>query len=254
MTVDLWISLGFPQVFRRRETLEAKLSNLIETLTNLQEWSLLLRFNALQNLVNNITIADKDFDGATLNRSSLVAASIIRSRYFGPSSALSTYAALPSHALGDFEARELFSTLFAINVFLWEFRDNEISTIKFLVDLSHTVNMSPPTTFPFRPPATRLPSLIMILVLGYGSAKLNGKQVPPKSFLICIEEIIEFVELVMMASPQARHMILSALSSWLTATVSWAEDFYQLHSADMQFLKMDIRNGWLEERRKWQLH
>jgi len=136
------------------------------------------------------------------------------------------HAHLDSALLADrpSDLRPYLAVLFAINTILWSLRDDEAEDLacRFLEDLAYTVSMSAPllpgdrnkATTACSAPGAALSSMSVFFMIAHCAVKLGGWRPSDGSFLR-IWEVVEFVDIMMLASPELRLKVVNSLSSWL---------------------------------------
>jgi hypothetical protein len=92
----------------------------------------------------------------------------------------------------------------------------------------------------------KLPSLLLLLMIAHYVAHSEGLD-PTTEAVFADEEAFEFVELMMLASPESRDVVLKALWSWLTSET--ATDFTCLSNSKLDILLEEIEDKWLETKK-----
>lgn len=158
-------------------------------------------------------------------------------------SALSQYIELPTGELTDAEYRFYLAMLFFINVAFWAFRDNEKTSKLYVKDLSSAAKMSKSTNFVLQCFGAKLPSIVLLIMLAHYAVDLVGPD-SSTSAVFYVEEVLDFVELMMMAKPESRNKVLRGLWSWLTSPGT--NDLSLLSPTEIHTLTDEIENRWLD--------
>lgn len=158
------------------------------------------------------------------------------------------YVNIPPRVLNDADYRWLLPVLYTINSTLFAFRGNHSMTLNYLELLGDSVRQSNNTNFICKCVGQTLPSLVLIIIFGHTAQKSDSTNDSSGREVYHIEEILEFVELLMMAGKETRDYILEALWSWLTA-VDYG-DIIRLSRARLDVLGQEIVATWNEDRQK----
>lgn len=158
------------------------------------------------------------------------------------------YVSIPPRPLEEAEYRWFLPTLYTLNSVLFAFRAHQRMTSNYLDLLADSVRLSENTDFICKCVGERLPSLVLVIMLGHCAQRSEGNhEDSAANEVYAVEEILEFVELVMMASKGSRDLILQAMWSWLTA-VEYG-DVFRLSGAKLDILENEIVATWDKERR-----
>lgn len=125
-------------------------------------------------------------------------------------SALSQYIELPAGELTRGEYRSYLDMLFFLTVAFWAFRDSEEISKLYVKDLSSAAKMSKSTNFILQCFAAKLPSIMLLIILAHYDVDSIGRD-SSTSAVFAGEEVLDFVELMMMAKPKSRDTVLRAL-------------------------------------------
>lgn len=153
------------------------------------------------------------------------------------------YVRIPPRALAEAEYRFLLPVLFTMNTALWAFRANQIKTENYLDLLCDSARLSGPTDFVTQCIGGRLPSLVLLIMLGHSAQRSASVEDSSGNEVYAVEEILEFVELMMMASQVTRDFTLKVMWSWLTA-VEYG-DLCRLNQATLDTLEEEIEAQWV---------
>ncbi|KAK5056186.1 hypothetical protein LTR84_012739 [Exophiala bonariae] len=246
MVVNSLVELGRPGLFNSRLDLRDKLRTMTCRLHDYQAWNHSLRSEisphspmSIQNCLSPSSDEDLADDswGDALRR---------RTRAFSTDSALGKYVALPSTELDDATYRFLLGVLYVINTAFWDFRDSPSTSNDYLGELMKSVELSIAANFVLRAGGSKLPSLLMLMMLAHKAAKDDGRDAST-SVVFHDEEVFEFVNLVMMSGPIIRMRVLSALYSWLVTSPSTVDDLFRLGDVDFNILRREVEDVWVSD-------
>lgn len=157
------------------------------------------------------------------------------------------YVSIPPRPLEEAEYRWFLPILYTLNSVLFAFRAHPGMASNYLDLLCDSVRLSENTDFICQCVGGRLPSLVLVIMLGHCAQKSQGGQEhSPANEVYAVEEILEFVELVMMASTGSRDLLLKAMWSWLTA-VEYG-DLFRPSGAKLDIFENEIVATWDQER------
>jgi hypothetical protein len=153
------------------------------------------------------------------------------------------YVGIPPRVLSEAEYRFLLPILFTINTTLWAFRANQRMTHNYLDLLCDSARLSGTTDFITQCIGGRLPSLVLLIMLGHSAQSSESVKDSSGNEVYAVEEILEFVELMMMASQVTRDLILEVMWSWLTAVEDG--DLCCLNKSTLDTLEEEIEAQWV---------
>ncbi|KAJ9609678.1 hypothetical protein H2200_006006 [Cladophialophora chaetospira] len=157
--------------------------------------------------------------------------------------ALYDYVHLPGDELEDAHFRFYLSILYAMNTALYAFRESEVTTGIYLKGVRTAVEKSTHQNFLLRAGGFKLPSLVLLLMIAH-SAVEAGERNPSTSIVFNVEEVLEFVEIMMMASRASRMNMLRALESWLTTPIATNRDLIFVNNAKLKILAKEVEEAW----------
>ncbi len=159
---------------------------------------------------------------------------------------LEEYITVPEGKLTEAQYRFYLAMLYAINNALWAFRDKPRASDIYLENLADATEMSSSHGFILQCFGDKLPSLLMLLMIGHHAANSDERDLATDA-VFADEEAFEFVELMMLASPESRDCVLKALSSWLTSADT--TEFTCLSNSKLDIVLEEIEDRWLENQK-----
>lgn len=148
------------------------------------------------------------------------------------------------------EMRPYLGVLYCLNSILWHLRATPDKAAAFLEDLSYTVSMSVPVQSPVSGTATQNPllsSMSILFMIAHCAEKL-GEWTSSEHSALRIWEVIDFVDLVVLAPPELRDKVIKALASWLTEPLSGSGDSLELLTeGDLTAFVEGVEQGWVSE-------
>ena len=171
-----------------------------------------------------------------------------RAEAFAPMSALFTYLDLPGSELDDAQCRFYLSIYFAINSALHAFRDSQNTTDAYLKGLTTAVEMSATSNLVVRAGGSKLPSLMLVIMIAHHAVDTEDRNESTEA-VFHVEEVFEFVEMVMMTSLESRMKMLRAMSSWLLTSPMSAGDLMFMHHAELNIFVGEIEQKWVSGQR-----
>ena len=246
MIVNILVENEVQNLFETREVLERRLDELVvERLRDQQRWNYHLRLHSKGTSFGKIR--DYRRQNSTMDSEDAMSADCMarRSLAFTANTALYYYVALPSDDLDIDQCRFFLGILFTINIALYAFRDSARHTNRYLKGLTTAVEMSTPANFVLRAGGSKLPSLLMLIMIAHNAVDIEGRD-SSTEIVFCVEEVFEFVNLIMMADYDYRVMVIRTLSSWLIAPFSNLKDLDYIDDAKLLGLAASIRENWNE--------
>lgn len=240
MIVNALIEIGLQGLYDSREYLLRRLATIMERLRQLQEWNHALR-DRKRPRASNI-VRGSEFRAIP----SLPGTDYLdrRTRAFHKP-ALFEYIELPLGKPTDEEYKFYLSMLYAINSALYAFRNSERTGITYLkVLIECTESSNPSSNFILQCFGAKLPCLLLLIMLAHHAADSEGRDEFTKA-VFDVEEVYEFVELMMMASPDSRDMTLKVMWSWLASPD--ASGVGSLSPAKFDIMADEIEDQWLAD-------
>ncbi|KAK5046274.1 hypothetical protein LTR84_008417 [Exophiala bonariae] len=242
MIVNALIEIGLQGLYDSREYLLRRLVTIMERLRQLQEWNHTLRERQRARAPSNAMrtgrefLGDQDLPGLDyLDR---------RTRAFHKP-ALFEYIELPLGKPTPEEYKFYLSMLFAINSAMYAFRHSESTSstyLRVLIECTESSNES--SNFILQCFGAKLPCLLLLIMLAHYAADSEGRDEFTKA-VFDVEEVYEFVELMMMASPDSRDVVLKIMWSWLASPD--ADGVGALSSAKFDIMADEIEDRWLAD-------
>jgi hypothetical protein len=246
MVVNILVEQGVPSLFDCREDLRAKLKSMVQRLHDYQTWNYSLRSDSSppspMSIQSCLTPSSDEDELASPNLESLMR----RVRAFNEGSALGKYVALPSNEPDDATYRFLLGVLYALNTAFWAFRDSPSTSNGYLAELIKSVELSKAANFVLRAGGSKLPSLLMLMMLAHKAATDEGLNAST-SIVFHDEEVFEFVNLIMMGGPVIRMRVLKALSSWLTTAAQRVNELVHLDGVELDILAEEVEDTWVSD-------
>lgn len=212
----------------------------MERLRQLQEWNQTLRDRKQSRISNAIS------GGQTWTVQTLPGADYLDRRtqaFHKP--ALFTYIELPVGKPTAEEYKFYLSMLFAINTALYAFRHSEKTCSTYLKLLIECTESShPSSSFILQCFGAKLPCLLLLIMLAHYAADSEGRDEFTKA-VFDVEDIYEFVELMMMASPDSRDVVLRVMWSWLASPD--AQGVGSLSPSKFDLMTDEIEDQWLAD-------
>lgn len=242
MIVNALVEIGLQGLYDSREYLLRRLATIMERLRRLQEWNHTLREVQKSRAPSNAVRTGREFRGDQdlpgldyLDR---------RTRAFHKP-ALFEYIELPLGTPTPEEYKFYLSMLFAINSAMYAFRHSERTSSTYLrVLIECTESSNPSSNFILQCFGAKLPCLLLLIMLAHYAADMEGRD-EFTSAVFDVEEVYEFVELMMMASPDSRDVVLRTMWSWLTSPD--ADGLGALGSAKFDIMADEIEDRWLAD-------
>ncbi|OAP60276.1 hypothetical protein AYL99_05278 [Fonsecaea erecta] len=253
MVVNVFVENGVDGLWKTHSDLQKQLTRISQWLRDVQLWNFNLRSNSsnpFRQAHNQHLKSDFDPD-ADENEASSTDALSRRARAFAPKTALFDYVDLPAGELDDAPCRFYLGALFAINTALWAFQDSDRTTIAYLDGLTTAVEMSAPSNLALRAGGAKLPSLLLILMIAHNAAAaadvVGGwpEEAAGAHTVFHVEEVFEFVEMMMMAGATSRTGMLKALSSWLTTGIANSSDLAFVNNSKLDIWAGEVEDRWL---------
>jgi hypothetical protein len=237
MITNMLIEIGIPGLYSYHGLL-TNLEELHRKIQRLQDWNCDLRASQASKEYFSDTNGPKSAQALRTMAKHLN----LWTRAFNDS-ALSQYIELPAGELTRGEYRFYLAMLFFPNVAFWAFRDSEEISKLYVKDLSSAAKMSKSTNFILQCFAAKLPSIMLLIMLAHYDVDSIGRDLST-SAVFAVEEVLDFVELMMMAKPKSRDTVLRALWSWLTS--SNTKDLTLLSALQLDTLVDEIESEWLD--------
>lgn len=240
MIVNALIEIGLQGLYNSREYLLRRLAAIMERLRQLQEWNHTLRDRKKPRVSNSVP------GGQSSTSQSLPGADYLdrRTRAFHKP-ALFTYIELPLGKPTPEEYKFYLSMLFAINTALYAFRHSERTCTTYLKLLIECTESShPSSSFILQCFGAKLPCLLLLIMLAHYAADSEGRNEFTKA-VFDVEEVYEFVELMMMAGPDSRDMVLKVMWSWLASPDALGVG--SLSPAKFDIMTDEIEDQWLAD-------
>lgn len=241
MVVNMLIEIGIPGLYEYRGLL-ANLEKLRHKIQRLQNWN----YN-----VRKITLAQKSANeschsnrGWTCNPDLVGKDSLHLSWWHTFNEpGLYRYIEIPTGKLTNAEYRFYLAMLFFINTTLWAFRDNKKAIEAYIKDLSGSATASKSTNFILQCFSIKLPSILLLILLAHHVVDSLGRD-SSMNAVFAVEELLDFVELMMIAKPKSRDMVLKAMWSWLSS--SNTSDITLLTAVQLDALVDEVESQWLD--------
>jgi hypothetical protein len=236
MVFNILIEVGLPDLFDYQGLLR-KLPQMRLKLRDLQAWNhqLLISFRSENTQKQAAGSSQPSFSHSRT-----------RHIYAFGRPALKDYIEIPPGKLTEAEYRFYLAMLYAVNNALWAFRNKPKASDMYLDTLADASEMSSSRGFILQCFGAKLPSLLLLLMIAHYVAHSEGLD-PTTEAVFADEEAFEFVELMMLASPESRDVVLKALWSWLTSET--ATDFTCLSNSKLDILLEEIEDKWLETKK-----
>lgn len=248
MVVNVFVENGVKGLWESLTDLRIKQTRLSQWVQDLQIWNHNIRKCATHTSPPGFCYhpePDTDFKAARDSESTDHL--IRRGHAFGKGTALFSYVDVPSDNLDDAQCRFYLGVLYAINTALWAFRHSERTGNEYLKGLATAVNMSAPSNLALRAGGAKLPSLLMVLMVAHHAVEVEERNESTNA-VFHVEEVFEFVEMIMMASPEVRRMVVRTLSSWLTTAITNVRDLAFISLAKLDILEGEVEDQWFSER------
>lgn len=246
MVVNILVEQGIPSLFDCREDLRAKLKSMVQRLRDYQAWNYSLRSDSSppspMSIQSCLTPSPDEDEPLSPSLDGLRR----RVHAFDTDSALGKYIALPANEPDDATYRFLLSVLYALNTAFWDFRDSPNMSNGYLGELVKSVELSKAANFVLRAGGSKLPSLLMLMMLAHKAAADEGRNAST-SIVFHDEEIFEFVNLIMMGGSVIRLRVLKALSSWLTTAAQRVNDLVRLEGFEFDILAKEVEGRWVSD-------
>lgn len=234
MVLTSVVGLGLPGLYSDQD-IQPKVKDLRCKLRKMQTWNQSLwHVRSTQSMRFHVNKAQAEFPIDIGLRKRIAAFSERR---------LFEYVCIPPRALEEAEYRFLLPVLFTINTTLWAFRANQIMTHNYLDLLCDSARLSGTTDFVTQCIGGRLPSLVLLIMLGHSAHRSESGKDSSGNEVYAVEGILEFVELMMMASQMTRDLILKVMWSWLIAVEDG--DLCCLNKSGLDTLGEEIEAQWV---------
>ncbi|KAK5052694.1 hypothetical protein LTR84_002560 [Exophiala bonariae] len=176
--------------------------------------------------------------------------------YFGTSSVLRPYVESSFVDRASSQIRPYLAVLYAINSMLWALQDNEEAAIEFMDRVVHQIELSHPSSKDTNTSTTTsiagLTVMALLFVLASEATNL-GHWKSSEDAAFRSWEIIEFVELVMLASHQSRKRIVASMASWLITDLHNPDGLLLIEDSDFDAMEDEVEiryftdNRWLRD-------
>lgn len=246
MVVNILVQQGIPSLFDCREDLRGKLKSMVQRLHDYQAWNYSLRSDSSPSSPMSIQSCLSPSSDEDEPASPSLDGLMRRVRAFNKDSALGKYVALPSNEPDDATYRFLLGVHYALNTAFWDFRDSPNTSNEYLAELIKSVELSKGANFVLRAGGSKLPSLLLLMMLAHKAAADEGRSAST-SIVFHDEEVFEFVNLIMMGGPGIRMRVLKALSSWLTAAAQSLNDLVRLDGVEFDVLAEEVEDTWVSD-------
>jgi hypothetical protein len=233
IVVDVVIELGLPDPFTH-QVLRKKLRRLRFTLRDL--WLFNVHVRSIQPCVGDIKAQSDELWALPSDHQ-------VRHPQAFAHPALQDYIDLSPSPVTNSHFRFQLAILYAINKTLYHFRFNAVATDIYLRTLLDATQRSRPTGFIMQCFGLKLPSVPLLQIIGHHVAKMHEVESGCEK-LLGNGDLVEFVELVMLAGPGSRSHILQLMWSWLCCLR--IDDIPELHPSRMDVLVREIEEHWLE--------
>lgn len=254
MIVNALIEIGLQGLYDSREYLLRRLTTILERLRRLQEWNHSLRGHQPASppppsSPSSSTPADGAGGDDDFPRGQSLPAGGSdylerRTRAFHKP-ALAEYIRLPAGPPTVEEYKFYLSMLFAINSAMYAFRHSARTSGTYLRVLTEcTESSNDPSDFILQCFGAKLPCLLLLIMLAHYAADSEGRD-DSTDAVFDVEEIYEFVELMMMATPDSRDAVLKTMWSWLASTD--AAGVGALTPDDFDLMADEIEDRWLAD-------
>ncbi len=243
MVVSHFVEQGIKGLWKSHDGLQNKLSTLSQWIRDAQTWNFTLRHPASSTQQKYCNDLNDVFDRGGNQQLQSNDHQSRRARAFDPRTVLYDYVHLPGGVLDDAQFRFYLSVLYALNKALHGFRDSETTTNVYLEGLTTAVRLSAVHNFTLRASGAKLPSLLLLLML-VQSAFESCEPTISATELVNIEEVFEFIEIMMMASPASRMAVLEAFVSWLITPIPNPGDLIFINDATLDILAGEVECTW----------
>jgi hypothetical protein len=244
MIVNIFVEQGVDGIWKSHSALEKKVVDVSQWIRDVQSWNFALRRHAATTIqVSNDYPTPESEDGYD-QAPPLTDYQSGRARAFAPRTALYDYVALPGGPLDEAQYRFYLGILFALNNTLYAFRDSESTTTAYLKGVTKSVEMSALHNFTLRAGGAKLPSLLLLLMIAHKAVE-SGDRNESTGVVFHVEEVFEFVEIMMMATAGTRTSLLGALASCLMTPISNTRDLAFMNNAKLDILAGEVEDAWL---------
>lgn len=251
MIVNILVEQGIDDLWRTHDDLLKKAAKFSRWLQDVETWNLRLRhFHATQAAqyqdFDHHSDADSGYASSADSPINDCPGSSIRARAFARGSALFDYVKLPEGTLNVAQCRFYLSILFVLNTALYAFRDSDITSTTYVGGVNSAVEMSALHNFTLRAGGAKLPSMLLLLMIAHNAVDI-GERNESTEVVFHVEEVFEFVEMVMMASSQRRMSLLRALESCLTVPLTDPGDLILMDRRELDALGREVERKWLAD-------
>ncbi|KIW66754.1 hypothetical protein PV04_06053 [Phialophora macrospora] len=246
MIVNIFVEQGVDGMWKSHDALQKKVADVSQWIRDVQSWNFTLRHHAATTgqVANDYPTPESE-DGHD-QESPFTDYQSRRARAFAPKTALYDYVALPEGPLDEAQYRFYLGILFALNSALYAFRDSESTTTAYLKGVTSAVEMSALHNFTLRAGGAKLPSLLLLLMIAHKAVD-SGDRNESTEVVFHVEQVFEFVEIMMMATAGTRKSFLRALESCLVSPIMTTRDLAFMNNAKLDILAGEVEDVWLSE-------
>jgi len=237
------VSLEGAQVFRNPSSLRTASRILRRRLRIFQNWSRKIRTE--HALTRQESTASEPMGPENLTKQdSCLPGSL---RYFGSSSVLRPYVESSFADRHPSQLRSYLAVAYAITSMLWAFRDSEEEAAELMDKVVHQVELSQPSvkdsSNSTATPNAGLTMIALLFVLANEASNL-GHWNSSDDAAFRSWDIIEFVELMTLASHHSTKRITAAMASWLTTDINNQNGLVLVEDSDFDVMEDEIKIGY----------
>ncbi|KAK5059966.1 hypothetical protein LTR84_009849 [Exophiala bonariae] len=239
MVVNMLIEIGIPELYEYHSLL-ANLKKLRQKFQRLQDWN-----NGVRASVDRTKNGSTCTLGVPAKNNQPLA--FLWWQAFNEAG-LSRYIEIPSGELTEAEYRFYLAMLFFVNSAFWAFRNSNEAGKAYAEYLSSSATASKSTNFILQCFSAKLPSILLLILLAHQIADSTGRD-SSTSAVFEVEELLDFVELMMLAKPKSRDLVLKALWSWLSCSSN--NEINLLSVAQLDNVVKEIEDQWLDNEKEY---
>ncbi|RVX75339.1 hypothetical protein B0A52_00692 [Exophiala mesophila] len=211
MLVNILIEVGTPD-FQNQHSMAQALTWLQQKLRAFQAWNYWLRLCDISTAA-----LPGDIEPLSTGAHRCHARHLQQWASFFETPALSDYITPPPGSLTTEEYRSYLATLFIINTAFWAFRDSSATSAVYLRDIATAAANNQRRESVLRCFGTNCATVTLLIMMTHHAANVQGPD-QTTADVFAVEEIVDFVDLMMRASPWSRDFVLRALRSYLCET------------------------------------
>lgn len=236
MLVNILIEIGVPDLHRLHGPSES-VAHLQQKMRQFQAWNYWIRIHDTSSIA---FVSSRIDSKSTAPRQSYTNHLRHWVRKFNDP-ILADYIKIPSGRMSGDEYRCYLAVLFIINTAFWAFRDSETISDIYLRDLSNSAKKSVTEDSVLRCFGTKSPTITLLIMMTHSAA---GYEKPNQTTgaVFAVEELLDFVELMMRTTSQTRDIVLRALWSYLSCLDVC--DIAYLSHATLDNVAAEIEDEW----------